>query len=220
MRIHNGVTITVPRSLGRLGVASGVECRVLIGLQGLRGQALASPCLPPTAQFRGRDLARRCRRSSAYLRAAFFALNSAHRFLVASAMCLRPAALIFRFFVAGCLAGSPGLIALTAAHRFRCAAAIRLFVAELTTRLMRVPGTPVAVGVVLLNPAVFPPSSRRISAIFASIWSRWCWYPISAAWSRDWSALIWGKSITGGLEPKPQAQPRPVIDSHPWARTI
>src|ERR1022692_1488857 len=81
--------------------------------------------------------------------------------------------------------------------QLRCAAAIRLLPAGLTTRLTRVPGALVAVGVVRLNPAVFPPSSSRISAIFASIWSRWCWYPISAAWRMDGSALIWGKTTTG-----------------------
>jgi hypothetical protein len=49
-------------------------------------------------------------RLSGYLAAAFFARNSAHRFLVASAMRFRPAPLILRFFGADCLA------ALTAAQ--------------------------------------------------------------------------------------------------------
>jgi hypothetical protein len=81
-------------------------------------------------------------RLSGYLAAAFFARNSAHRFLVASAIRSRPAALILRFFGADCLA------ALTAAHRFRWPAAIRFRAAGLTTRFT---GAPVAVGTIGLQ---------------------------------------------------------------------
>src|ERR1017187_4957204 len=105
----------------------------------------------------------------AYLPAAFFARNSAHRFFVASMIRFLSAALILRFFGAGCLAGSAGLAALTAAHRCRRPAAVRLRAAGLTTRLRGVDGAPGAVGVVGFTPPVFPLSSRRNSAIFASI---------------------------------------------------
>jgi len=63
--------------------------------------------------------------------AAFLARYSAHRFLVAAAIRLRPAALIRRFF-AGATAR---LAAFCSAQRFRCAAAILRRPAALITRL-------------------------------------------------------------------------------------
>jgi hypothetical protein len=79
---------------------------------------------------------------------AFGARYSAQRRLVASAIRLRPAALILRVLPAGC---SP---AFTAAHRFRWAAAMRLRPAALVTRLTVVGCAAVA----------FPPRVLRISA--------------------------------------------------------
>jgi hypothetical protein len=70
-------------------------------------------CLPFHADF-----------AEAFCGPSFFALYSAQRFLVASIMALRPAALSLRFFLAAGFAG-PCLADFSAAHRFLCAAAMR-----------------------------------------------------------------------------------------------
>ncbi len=107
----------------------------------------------------------------AYL-AAFFALNSAHRFLVASIMCLRPSALSLRF-----LGADSFLAFLRAAHRFRWAAAIRFLPAALMERLGLAPAE--------AAPAFGSraPSRARTVAMLLSISIRCCSNPCRAACS-------------------------------------
>lgn len=98
----------------------------------------------------------------------FFARNAAQRFLVASAIALRPAALIVRFFTGAFFSAGVAPCRLwNAAQRFRCAAAIRAFAAPLILR--RGFALSVATEAESSSRGACPSSSLRISAIFSSI---------------------------------------------------
>jgi hypothetical protein len=82
---------------------------------------------------------------AAYAAAAFFALYSAQRFLVASIMRFRPAALSRRFLGAGTAFAGFACFPFIAAQRFRCASAIRARTAGLRLRLFPAGGADGAV---------------------------------------------------------------------------
>ena len=119
--------------------------------------------------------------------AAFFALYSAQRFFVASMMRFRPAALSFRFLVAG-FADGASLTFFAAAYLLRCASAIRARVSALNRRRLRAGGASAAdsVGTVSVDaadmvaadlggrplrfcPAAPMPSMERTCSIWCSI---------------------------------------------------
>ena len=135
--------------------------------------------------------------------AAFFALNSAHRFLVASMMCLRPSALSLRF-----LGADSSLAFLSAAHRFRWAAAMRFLAAKLSLRRGLAGSRAVA--------ARFLGAGRSMALTWAICWfRRWRWNsrPSSAAWRTAGSNRFpWGMRCMWLLECEMCCQARtPII---------